>query len=142
MTRAFLTDDVLAGIDTPAVVVDLDRAEDRIAAMAATMRARGVALRPHVKTHKSLAFARRQIDAGAAGHGSVVGYPDAVIERVYDHHGVVAVPAGADRPSIGEIVWIAPNHVCPVVNLVDEYVIAQGGRIVDRWPVDARGRNA
>jgi D-serine deaminase-like pyridoxal phosphate-dependent protein len=77
-----------------------------------------------------------------AGHGSVVGYPDAVITRVNDHHGVVELPAGADRPAIGTIVWIAPNHVCPVVNLVDTYVIVQGGRIVDTWPVDARGRNA
>lgn len=77
-----------------------------------------------------------------AGHGTVVGYPEAVITRVNDHHGVVEVPAGSARPAIGQIVWIAPNHVCPVVNLVDEYVIAQGGRIVDRWPVDARGRNA
>ena len=76
-----------------------------------------------------------------AGHGSVVGYPDAVIERVNDHHGVVALPPDATRPVIGEVVWIAPNHVCPVVNLVDAYVVAQGGRIVDRWPVDARGRN-
>jgi D-serine deaminase-like pyridoxal phosphate-dependent protein len=77
-----------------------------------------------------------------AGHGSVVGYPEAVISRVNDHHGVVQLPAGADRPAIGQIVWIAPNHVCPVVNLVDTYVIAQGGRVVDTWPVDARGRNA
>ena len=76
------------------------------------------------------------------GHGSVVGYPEAVIERVNDHHGVVELPAGASRPAIGDVVWIAPNHVCPVVNLVDEYVVAQGGRIVGRWPVDARGRNA
>ncbi len=93
------------------------------------------------------------IDAGAkilakdvapflAGHGSIVGYPDAVITRVNDHHGMVELPAGAERPAIGSIVWVAPNHVCPVVNLVDELVIAQGGRIVDRWPVDARGRNA
>lgn len=93
------------------------------------------------------------VDAGAkilgkdvapylAGHGTVVGYPDAVISRVNDHHGVVDLPAGAARPAVGEIVWIAPNHVCPVVNLVDEYVVAKGGRIVDRWPVDARGRNA
>ena len=77
------------------------------------------------------------VDAGAkilakdvapylAGHGSVLGYPDAVISRVNDHHGVVELPAGAPRPVIGEIVWIAPNHVCPVVNLVDEFVIAQG----------------
>ena len=72
----------------------------------------------------------------------VVGYPEAVIERVNDHHGVVELPAGASRPAIGDVVWIAPNHVCPVVNLVDEYVVAQGGRIVGRWPVDARGRNA
>jgi D-serine deaminase-like pyridoxal phosphate-dependent protein len=93
------------------------------------------------------------VDAGAkilgkdvapylAGHGTVVGYPEAVISRVNDHHGVVDLPAGAARPAVGEIVWIAPNHVCPVVNLVDEYVVAQAGRIVDRWPVDARGRNA
>jgi D-serine deaminase-like pyridoxal phosphate-dependent protein len=93
------------------------------------------------------------VDAGAkilakdvapylAGHGTVVGYPDAVIARVNDHHGLVELPPSAARPSVGEIVWIAPNHVCPVVNLVDEYVIAQGGRVVDRWPVDARGRNA
>jgi len=76
------------------------------------------------------------------GHGSVVGYPEAVIERVNDHHGVVALPAGASRPAIGDVVWIAPNHVCPVVNLVDEYLVAQGGRIIGHWPVDARGRNA
>jgi D-serine deaminase-like pyridoxal phosphate-dependent protein len=93
------------------------------------------------------------IDAGAkvlakdvapylAGHGSIVGYPDAVISRVADHHGVVELPEGSERPNIGTIVWVAPNHVCPVVNLVDELVIARGGRIVDRWPVDARGRNA
>jgi D-serine deaminase-like pyridoxal phosphate-dependent protein len=93
------------------------------------------------------------IDAGAkilskdvssflVGHGSVLGYPDAVIDRVNDHHGVVELPAGSARPAVGSIVWVMPNHVCPVVNLVDEYVIASGGRIVERWPVDARGRNA
>ena len=92
------------------------------------------------------------IDAGAkilaqdvspliAGHGAIVGSPDAVISRLNDHHGVVDLPAGAPRPAIGSIVWIVPNHVCPVVNLVDSFVVAQGGLIVDRWPVDARGRN-
>ena len=75
------------------------------------------------------------------GHGSVLGYPDAIIERVNDHHGIVELPAGSPRPAIGSVVWIMPNHVCPVINLVDEYVLARGGQIVDRWPVDARGRN-
>ena len=93
------------------------------------------------------------VDAGAkilakdlapylAGHGTIVGCPEAVIERVNDHHGVVSLPDGVARPAIGDVVWIAPNHVCPVVNLVDELVVARDGRIVDRWPVDARGRNA
>ena len=93
------------------------------------------------------------VDAGAkalakdvspflVGHGSVVGYPDAVLTRVYDHHGIAEVPAGSPRPAIGEVVLIVPNHACPVVNLVDEMVVVQGGQIVDRWPVDARGRNS
>jgi D-serine deaminase-like pyridoxal phosphate-dependent protein len=76
------------------------------------------------------------------GHGSVVGWPDAIIRVVNDHHGVVDLPAGSPRPAIGSVVWVAPNHVCPVVNLVDDLVVAQGGRVVARWPVDARGRNA
>jgi D-serine deaminase-like pyridoxal phosphate-dependent protein len=92
------------------------------------------------------------IDAGAkilaqdvapfiAGHGAIVGYPDAVIQRLNDHHGVVDLPAGAARPAVGSIVWVGPNHVCPVVNLVDAFVVAQGGRVVATWAVDARGRN-
>jgi D-serine deaminase-like pyridoxal phosphate-dependent protein len=54
-------------LDTPAMLVDLDVAEANIASMAAFARRAGLALRPHVKTHKSLAMARRQLDAGAVG---------------------------------------------------------------------------
>jgi D-serine deaminase-like pyridoxal phosphate-dependent protein len=54
-------------LDTPAMLVDLDIAEANIASMAAFARRAGLALRPHVKTHKSLAMARRQLDAGAVG---------------------------------------------------------------------------
>jgi Predicted amino acid aldolase or racemase len=94
------------------------------------------------------------IDAGAkilgkdvapylTGHGAVLGYGDAVVTRIYDHHGVVEVAGDVtSRPAIGEVVWVVPNHVCPVVNLVDEYLVARGGRLVGRWPVDARGRNS
>ena len=54
-------------IETPALVVDLDRLEANIAAMATHCRAAGIALRPHAKTHKSVEIARRQIAAGALG---------------------------------------------------------------------------
>lgn len=56
-----------AAIDTPALVVDLDRLDRAIERMAMAMAERGVALRPHAKTHKSVAVGRRQIAAGAAG---------------------------------------------------------------------------
>ncbi len=54
-------------LDTPAMLVDLDIAEANIASMAAFARRAGLRLRPHVKTHKSLEMARRQLAAGAAG---------------------------------------------------------------------------
>ena len=54
-------------LDTPAMLVNLDIAEANIASMAAYARRAGLRLRPHAKTHKSLAMARRQLAAGAVG---------------------------------------------------------------------------
>ena len=56
-----------AKLATPALVIDLDVFERNLAAMAAHAKARGVALRPHAKTHKSVEIAKRQIAAGALG---------------------------------------------------------------------------
>jgi D-serine deaminase-like pyridoxal phosphate-dependent protein len=55
------------GITTPAVLVDSAVLDANIAAMAAATSARGVALRPHAKTHKVLEIASRQLAAGAVG---------------------------------------------------------------------------
>lgn len=55
------------GLDTPCLVVDLDVVERNLARMAADLSARGVRLRPHVKTHKSVRLARLQLEHGAAG---------------------------------------------------------------------------
>jgi D-serine deaminase-like pyridoxal phosphate-dependent protein len=65
----------------------------------------------------------------------------ATVDRAYDYHGVVSLPDGVPAPAVGSIVAVVPNHVCPVVNLVDELVVTRGGAVFDRWPVDARGRN-
>ena len=56
-----------AVLDTPALVLDRPALDRNIAAMAAHARVAGIALRPHVKTHKSVAIARRQVAAGACG---------------------------------------------------------------------------
>ena len=57
----------IAEIDTPAVLIDLDRAERNIARAQAAADAAGVKLRPHIKTHKLPYFAKKQVEAGAAG---------------------------------------------------------------------------
>jgi D-serine deaminase-like pyridoxal phosphate-dependent protein len=57
----------LAGIETPALLLDLDVMEANLAAMGAYLGERGIRLRPHTKTHKSVEIARRQIAHGAAG---------------------------------------------------------------------------
>lgn len=54
-------------IPTPAAVVDLDAFERNLAKMAERARAGGVALRPHAKSHKCAALAKRQLAAGAVG---------------------------------------------------------------------------
>jgi D-serine deaminase-like pyridoxal phosphate-dependent protein len=59
--------DIPAEVDTPALVVDLERLRTNLDAMAAHAVAVGVDLYPHVKTHRTLEFAQMQIDSGAAG---------------------------------------------------------------------------
>ncbi len=54
-------------LDTPAVLIDVDRAEANLARAQAYADSHGVRLRPHIKTHKLPHFARRQIELGAIG---------------------------------------------------------------------------
>ncbi len=57
----------LDDVDTPALLIDRDAFDDNVRRLAEAAGAFGVALRPHAKTHKSPAIARRQIAAGAVG---------------------------------------------------------------------------
>ena len=61
-TRVFKAD-----LPTPALLVDLDLLEANIRTMADHCRREGCQIRPHAKTHKCPAIARRQIAAGARG---------------------------------------------------------------------------
>ena len=82
------------GLDTPCVVVDLDVVERNAKRMAGVMADRGVSLRPHFKTHKSVRLARLQLDAGA--RGITVGTLG---------EAEVAVAAGIDDVFIAYPVW-------------------------------------
>src|SRR5437868_10577663 len=54
-------------LDTPALLIDLDKFEANVAEAAALCRQCGVAWRPHAKCHKSPDIGRRLIEAGAIG---------------------------------------------------------------------------
>jgi D-serine deaminase-like pyridoxal phosphate-dependent protein len=54
-------------IDTPALVVDLDKLERNLRRMASRAKEAGVRLRPHIKTHKSPWIALKQLELGASG---------------------------------------------------------------------------
>jgi len=59
--------DTLSEVDTPALILDLDRFETNLGRLMDAARDAGVRVRPHGKSHKSLQIAHRQIDAGAVG---------------------------------------------------------------------------
>jgi D-serine deaminase-like pyridoxal phosphate-dependent protein/L-amino acid N-acyltransferase YncA len=75
------------------------------------------------------------------GFGFLPAYPDAILEHLYDYHGVVRIPEDTRRPALGEVVAVIPNHACPVVDLHDDFVASRAGVTIGRWPVDARGRS-
>ncbi|MGC9361009.1 MAG: DSD1 family PLP-dependent enzyme, partial [Anaerolineae bacterium] len=54
-------------LDTPALCVDVPTLSRNIQHMAKIAREAGVALRPHIKTHKCPQIAQRLLDAGAVG---------------------------------------------------------------------------
>ena len=59
--------DAIDGIDTPALVVDLDAFERNLDLMANAVVGAGVALRPHAKSHKCPDIAFAQVQRGAVG---------------------------------------------------------------------------
>jgi D-serine deaminase-like pyridoxal phosphate-dependent protein len=74
------------------------------------------------------------------GHGTILEAPASVVEWLSEEHAVVALGSG-DALELGQQVRIVPNHVCVVVNLVDEVVVLGDGRTPGVWRVDARGRS-
>ncbi|MCL6547706.1 MAG: alanine racemase [Alicyclobacillus sp.] len=54
-------------LTTPAVIVDLDIVDRNIRTFEERLAPYGIAHRPHIKTHKSVEMARRQLAAGAIG---------------------------------------------------------------------------
>ncbi|HSA83248.1 MAG TPA: DSD1 family PLP-dependent enzyme [Geminicoccaceae bacterium] len=65
--------------------------------------------------------------------------PDAAYQFMGDEHGGLRFGAQAARPQVGDLVTLVAPHCDPTVNLHDWFHVMQDGRLVDIWPIDARG---
>jgi D-serine deaminase-like pyridoxal phosphate-dependent protein len=77
---------------------------------------------------------------GLDGFGLILEHPEAKIARFAEEHGFLDLSRSNTRPNIGDVVRIVPNHVCVVVNMLDEVVMVRGDEIVGVLPVAARGK--
>jgi D-serine deaminase-like pyridoxal phosphate-dependent protein len=72
------------------------------------------------------------------GHPSVTGVTGATVTALNDEHAVIAVPASCTL-SVGARVQLTPSHTDPTVNLHDVFYAVDGERVIDVWPISARG---
>jgi D-serine deaminase-like pyridoxal phosphate-dependent protein len=77
---------------------------------------------------------------GLDGHGLILEHPQARIARFAEEHGFLDLARSNTRPEVGDVVRIVPNHVCVVVNMMDEVVMVRGDEIIGTLPVAARGK--
>ena len=120
--------DASSAFSTPALVVDLDIFEANVAAMAQMLVGTGKTLRPHVKTHRTPEFARRQLGGPAVGITcATVGEAEAMVE------------AGIDDVLVANEV-VEPGKLARLASLARRARIAVA--VDDREPVAALSRAA
>jgi D-serine deaminase-like pyridoxal phosphate-dependent protein len=56
-----------------------------------------------------------------------------------DEHGIIELPKGAPQPALGSQFELIVPHCDPTVNLYDHFHVVEGDRLVDIWPIEARG---
>lgn len=84
-------------LPTPALLLDRDRLESNLRRMAERALSLGVALRPHIKTHKCVEVAERQMALGASGITVSTLYEAAVFARHGFPDQTWAVPLSRSR---------------------------------------------
>lgn len=77
---------------------------------------------------------------GLEGYGFVLDHPEARIVGLSEEHGTLDVSGCRDKPKVGDVVRIVPNHCCPVTNLFDTVTLMRGDEVVEVVEVAARGR--
>ncbi len=77
---------------------------------------------------------------GMKGYGHVLECPAATITGLSEEHAIVDLSGAPERPRVGDVVHVVPNHCCVVSNMVDEVYGLRHGQLEVVWPVAARGK--
>ena len=108
----------LDDLPTPALLLDVDVLEANLRRMADRTRELGVTLRPHIKTHKCIEIAERQLALGATGITVSTLYE----AGVFADHGFV------------DITWAFPLIPSRIAELEAVCKKARTGVVVDSLP--------
>jgi D-serine deaminase-like pyridoxal phosphate-dependent protein len=84
-------------LETPALLVDLDRMERNLDRAAEYAKRHGLSLRPHIKTHKSPLLAQEQLVRGAGGLTCATPFEAEIMSDVTRDVLVMYPPVGAQR---------------------------------------------
>ena len=95
-------------LETPVPIVDLDRMALNLDRVASYAKERGLALRPHIKTHKSLTVAAEQLKRGAVGLTCATPFEAETMSDVADDILVAYPPIGDAR--VNRLLAL-PEHV-------------------------------
>jgi 3-hydroxy-D-aspartate aldolase len=106
-------------LPTPCLVLDLDQLESNLDKMSRFSLERGIALRPHAKTHKCATIARRQIEKGAIGI-CVATIAEAEVMARAGIQGLLVTAEMVGEPKISRLIRIvlqAPDTMVVVDNI-------------------------
>ena len=67
---------------------------------------------------------------GLTGYGAVSAMEGARLYEVNEEHGYLDISAAANKPAVGDLLRVVPNHVCPVMNLFDRVVMVRGDKVL------------
>lgn len=91
------TADLLGDVETPVALIDLARVRANASRAATYASKHGIAWHPHIKTHKSIAVARIQLDAGARGLTVATPHEAEVMSGVTDDLLIAYPPLGRKK---------------------------------------------
>ena len=135
-------------LDTPCVLLDLDKLEADIKEMSSLAAEAGVHLRPHIKVHQSAFITKLQVEAGACGiEVGTIDQAEVFAAEGFDDI-MVAHPFFGQlkmaklKRLLGQRLEIIPTNPFIVTNMHDELYGVRNGEVEKIISMTGRGRGS